>query len=68
MATIQTMTDSLGNAFPRLAERLPKTSIANLPTPVREHSLRIASRPVKISVKHDNLTSKKYGGNKIQKE
>ncbi len=67
LATIQTMTDSIGNAFPRLAEQLPKTSIANLPTPVREHSLRIASRPVKIFVKHDNLTSEKYGGNKIRK-
>ncbi len=67
LATIQEMTDSLGNAFPRLAERLPKTSIANLPTPVREHSLSIASRPVRISVKYDDLTSEKYGGNKIRK-
>ena len=67
LATIQTMTDSLGNAFPRLAERLPKIPIANLPTPVREHSLRIGSRPVKIFVKHDDLTSEKYGGNKIRK-
>ncbi len=61
------MADSLGNAFPRLAERLPKTALANLPTPVREHSFSIAARPLTISVKHDNLTSDVYGGNKIRK-
>jgi len=67
LATIQPMTDSIGNAFPRLAERMPKTSIANLPTPVKKYSFNLASRPVEISVKHDNLTSEKYGGNKIRK-
>ena len=67
LATIHSMEDSLGTAFPRLAERLPKTSIAKLPTPVRKHSITVASRSLTISVKHDNLTSDIYGGNKIRK-
>ncbi len=61
------MTDSLGTLFPRLAMRLQKTSIADLPTPLREYSLSSLSAARPILVKHDDLSSTVYGGNKIRK-
>jgi len=61
------MTDSLGTLFPRLAMRLPKISIADLPTPLSECSLSSTSAGRAILVKHDNLSSEVYGGNKIRK-
>lgn len=61
------MTDSLSLFFPKLAARLPKTSIADLPTPLQQYSLRNLKNAPTILVKHDDLSSKLYGGNKIRK-
>jgi D-cysteine desulfhydrase len=61
------MSDSLAPAFPRIAERLPKLAIAELPTPVTKHVLALPSGAVEIAVKHDEATSTLYGGNKVRK-
>ncbi len=61
------MTDSLSLFFPQLAARLPKSSIADLPTALKEYSLRTHKNAPTILVKHDDLSSKLYGGNKIRK-
>jgi len=61
------MTDYLANAFPRLAQRLPKTRLADLPTPVIERSLNTAKGQRRVAIKCDDLTGKLYGGNKVRK-
>jgi 1-aminocyclopropane-1-carboxylate deaminase/D-cysteine desulfhydrase-like pyridoxal-dependent ACC family enzyme len=61
------MADTLGMLFPRLAERLPKVSIANLPTPIRAYSFVSTPARVAVLIKHDDLSSELYGGNKIRK-
>jgi 1-aminocyclopropane-1-carboxylate deaminase/D-cysteine desulfhydrase-like pyridoxal-dependent ACC family enzyme len=61
------MTDSIGMLYPRLAERLPKTIIADLPTPLRRYSVSSTATPESVLVKHDDLSSERYGGNKIRK-
>jgi len=61
------MADALGMMFPRLASRLPKASIASLPTPLREYSFASTSPAVTVLVKHDELSNELYGGNKIRK-
>jgi 1-aminocyclopropane-1-carboxylate deaminase/D-cysteine desulfhydrase-like pyridoxal-dependent ACC family enzyme len=61
------MTDSLGMYFPRLAARLSKCSIADLPTPLKQYSIRKLQNSSPLLVKHDDLSSKLYGGNKIRK-
>ena len=61
------MSDYLGNAYPKLAEQLRKMSFASLPTPVSHHEVQLAAGNHSIAVKHDNLTSAIYGGNKIRK-
>lgn len=67
LATIPGMTDSLGIRYPRLAEQLPKCSIADLPTPLE--SIRCPDLPGEptILVKRDDLSNKLYGGNKVRK-
>ncbi len=61
------MTDFLGNAYPRLAERLQKITLANLPTPVSSIEFSTGSGKRRIAVKHDDQSNPKYGGNKIRK-
>ncbi len=61
------MADYLAEAYPRLANRLPKLDLADLPTPLDTRALRIASRSAEILVKRDDLTGKLYGGNKVRK-
>jgi len=61
------MIDHLAQAFPRLAERLPKMPLANLPTPVAELPLSIGEVQRSISIKYDDRTSELYGGNKVRK-
>ena len=61
------MTDALGSLYPRLAEQLPKSAIAELPTPLEQHSVSANSPAASLLVKRDDLTSKLYGGNKIRK-
>ncbi len=57
------MVDSLGDAYPRLAERLGKVALAELPTPVVTR--RVDDRV--ISIKRDDVSNPEYGGNKIRK-
>ncbi len=61
------MTDSLGNAYPKLAARLRKLSIASLPTPVSQHLVGTRVGQRRIAIKHDEQTSGIYGGNKVRK-
>lgn len=62
-----TQPDFLQQRFPELAARIPRVSLASLPTPLREHSVDFASVPRRLSVKYDNLTGSPYGGNKVRK-
>ncbi len=61
------MGDYIAAAFPRLGKHLQKTAIAELPTPVSRHSLSMDSRAIDVYVKHDDVTSALYGGNKVRK-
>jgi 1-aminocyclopropane-1-carboxylate deaminase/D-cysteine desulfhydrase-like pyridoxal-dependent ACC family enzyme len=61
------MTDSIGILYPRLAERLPRTRIADLPTPLQEYSVSDIATSVSVLLKRDDLSSECYGGNKIRK-
>jgi len=61
------MTDFLGHAYPRLAERLQKVALADLPTPVSSIDFGTDSGRRRIAVKHDDQSSARYGGNKIRK-
>jgi D-cysteine desulfhydrase len=61
------MSDHLAAAFPRLASRLPKTVLADLPTPVAELPLSTGLGQRLISIKYDDRTGQIYGGNKVRK-
>lgn len=61
------MTDALGIRFPGLAAKLPKLAIADLPTPLEQHTLPADAGVESILVKRDDLTSQLYGGNKVRK-
>jgi 1-aminocyclopropane-1-carboxylate deaminase/D-cysteine desulfhydrase-like pyridoxal-dependent ACC family enzyme len=61
------MTDHLAARYPRLAARLPKTPLADLPTPVGSKPLSTATGTRQVSIKHDDLTAGLYGGNKVRK-
>lgn len=59
--------DYLKERFPTLAERLPRTRLATLPTPVQTLEVELESGRREISVKCDDLTGVIYGGNKVRK-
>ncbi|MDH3490442.1 MAG: pyridoxal-phosphate dependent enzyme [Gammaproteobacteria bacterium] len=61
------MTDSLAVAYPLLADRLRKVVIADLPTPVSTVRFDTPEGPRTVSIKHDDVSSAHYGGNKIRK-
>ncbi len=61
------MSDSLAATYPSLGEQLPKLAIADLPTPVSRHEVLLDGNNVDVLVKHDDLTSQRYGGNKVRK-
>jgi D-cysteine desulfhydrase len=61
------MTDFLENAYPGIGERLPKTPIACLPTPVEQATIRIRDVEQPVWIKHDGVSGPLYGGNKIRK-
>jgi len=61
------MTDYLADRYPELVARLPRTALADLPTPIGERDLSTAGGSRPISIKYDNLTSRYYGGNKLRK-
>jgi 1-aminocyclopropane-1-carboxylate deaminase/D-cysteine desulfhydrase-like pyridoxal-dependent ACC family enzyme len=61
------MSDFLAQAWPRLAEQLPKLDLADLPTPVETKSLRLGEHDHRVSIKRDDQTGRLYGGNKVRK-
>jgi D-cysteine desulfhydrase len=61
------MDNALSMAFPRLDANLRRTAIANVPTPVTTHKVDLPSGPRYVIVKHDEVTSDVYGGNKVRK-
>lgn len=61
------MTNFLATAYPAIATSLPKLDIACLPTPVSHHVLPASTTNRDVFVKHDDLTSALYGGNKVRK-
>jgi len=61
------MMNFLAAAYPRLADRLPAVTLADLPTPVSTVQFDTIAGPRTVSVKHDNVSNAQYGGNKIRK-
>jgi 1-aminocyclopropane-1-carboxylate deaminase/D-cysteine desulfhydrase-like pyridoxal-dependent ACC family enzyme len=61
------MSDYLADSYPRLANRLPRLSLAKLPTPVDRAKLILGTSCHEIAIKRDDLTGKLYGGNKVRK-
>lgn len=61
------MGDRLAASFPGIGKRLPKLAIADLPTSVTTHELSLPRGTSTVAVKHDEATSKLYGGNKVRK-
>jgi len=61
------MTDFLAAVHPRLAERLQKQRLAELPTPVSSVCFESQQGARSIYVKHDDISGLDYGGNKIRK-
>ena len=61
------MPDHLETAYPLLASRLPKTRLADLPTPVGQATLNTAQGQRTVAIKHDDVTAELYGGNKVRK-
>lgn len=61
------MTDYLANAHPALAGKLRKIPLASLPTPLLQYSVELSGGAQTVWVKHDDQTSRLYGGNKIRK-
>ncbi len=60
-------TDYLRDYYPSLANRLGRTVLASVPTPVREHRVTVAGERTSLAVKYDNLSGDLYGGNKVRK-
>lgn len=61
------MTDFLAAQYPLLANRLQKQALADLPTPVSTVRFDTDKGARSILVKHDDVSSPQYGGNKIRK-
>ena len=61
------MSDFLAAACPGIGKHLSKMSIAKLPTPVSLQSLSVNQAAFDVAIKHDDVTSTLYGGNKVRK-
>jgi 1-aminocyclopropane-1-carboxylate deaminase/D-cysteine desulfhydrase-like pyridoxal-dependent ACC family enzyme len=63
------MTDSdlLASRFPALHDALPRLSLATLPTPVGVRDCTVDGVDQQLTIKYDNLTGERYGGNKVRK-
>lgn len=61
------MSDFLAAAYPALSDHLRKLAIADLPTPLTTAQFDSAQGAREIAIKHDNVSSTHYGGNKIRK-
>lgn len=59
--------DFLRSRFPTLGERLPRTRLASLPTPLSQASTRLGGAERTLLIKHDDQTGSMYGGNKVRK-
>ncbi len=60
---------SLFDAYPKLAERLPRVPLGAWPTPLdpADKLAAAAGLPFRLLVKRDDLSSAVYGGNKVRK-
>jgi D-cysteine desulfhydrase len=61
------MSDFLSTAYPALGQHLGKLSLAELPTPVERSEFNTAGGMRCVAVKRDDISSPRYGGNKIRK-
>lgn len=61
------MSNALADLYPDIGARLPILPLADLPTPVSAHTVRIGDRTCRVLVKHDDVTGPVYGGNKVRK-
>jgi D-cysteine desulfhydrase len=61
------MSEYISHAFPRLAVKIPRLPLAELPTPIDAHTVRLGGKAHAIAIKRDDLTGKLYGGNKVRK-
>lgn len=60
-------TDYLAAKFPGVGKSLSRFELANLPTPAGDVLVGTASGQRSFSIKHDDVTSTLYGGNKVRK-
>ncbi len=62
------MRDTLREALPGLAARIPRMALAELPTPVERGAFTLpGGRRFRVAIKRDDLTGRPYGGNKVRK-
>ena len=61
------MSDRTDPGFPGLEAALGRMPLAELPTPVSLATLDSLSNPRQIAIKRDDLTGRRYGGNKVRK-
>jgi D-cysteine desulfhydrase len=61
------MTDMLATLYPRLATRLNKLTLAELPTPIASVRFETPAGSRTLSIKRDDLSNALYGGNKVRK-
>lgn len=61
------MSNHLAAAYPLLGRRVPKIAVADLPTPVTLRTLTLANGEFDVAIKHDDVSSRLYGGNKVRK-
>ena len=62
-----TNSDPLASRFPALNDALPRLSLATLPTPVGVRDCTVDGADHQVTIKYDNLTGERYGGNKVRK-
>lgn len=62
-----TSKEYLSCEFPLLGMKLPRMTLASLPTPVADTRIRTSCGERRLSIKYDNVTGSLYGGNKIRK-
>jgi D-cysteine desulfhydrase len=61
------MTNHLERAYPELGSAFGRLELANLPTPVSAHKIRLDDKAYSVLIKHDDVTGSTYGGNKVRK-
>lgn len=61
------MSNALAELYPEIGARLPILPLADLPTPVSTRDAPIGARTCRVFIKHDDVTGREYGGNKVRK-